>query len=154
MTDLIPIHNQPVPWLPRVPREARRAQPHSLRELGEAAERDKVARQYHSFLSTVDEQVRDQWADEWDRLYAVGPFVRRTRRRRRVPFVLVANYRKPYRHLVQLSRLLVEPYLEFNVLPDIHMIPTNLERRLTEAENPWWRATETMSIWWDADAAS
>ena len=154
MPDLIPFENQPVPWLPRVPRGTRVAQPHSLQELSEVAATDMVARQYHAFLSSIDTEVRYQWANEWERLYAVGPFTRRRRRRRRVPFVLVANYRRPYRHLVELSRLLVEPYLEFNILPDIHLIPIKLERQLEQAANPWWRATEDLSIWWDADAAT
>lgn len=145
--DLIRLHDRPLPWIHSA--EGRRDnEPRNLSELELRAAHDRVAEQHYYYLRKVDDELIGRWGSEWDQLLAVGPFTDLPHRRRTVPFVLVADYRRPYRHLLKLARTLGNAYLEFGILPDVHLISTRLATELEYADNRLWEATKELSIVW------
>ena len=109
---------------------------------------DQVASYHNGYLRMCDKSIKERWLKEWFDVFAVGPFVERKRHHKIIPFVLVANFRQPYRHLIKLSEILAEAYQEFLILPDIHIILEDFVLELEETENSDWLKTKQYSINW------
>jgi len=138
------------PWRSRLPRERFVEHPTSINAFRDwpQLDKDKVASMYLHYLEWCGKQIINHWLDPWRDVYAVGPFLGRRRRQNIVPFVAVVNYRRPYRHLLTLSRALAEPFLEFGILPDIHLLSVQARRVLDETDNIDWEKTKMISIHW------
>jgi hypothetical protein len=109
---------------------------------------DRVAQVHREYLRMCDRHIRLDWIESWNELLAVGPFLGRKSPYHSIPFVLVTRYRLPYRHIIKLSELLAEAYLEFAILPDIHIIQPKLVTDLVNADNNQWNRTRHYSITW------
>ena len=138
----------PFPWRSRLPRERFVEHPTSIEAFKDWPQLDKTAWIHLHYLEWCEKQIIDNWLDPWQDVYAVGPFLERRRRHTTIPFVAVVNYRRPYRHLLALSRALAEPFLEFGILPDIHLLSMRARRILDEIENTDWEKTKMISIHW------
>ena len=82
---------------------------------------------------------------------AVGPFLSRRRIYPTVPFIIVADYRQPYRHLLKMSEILADVYQEFLILPDLHMISSKVAEELNEHQNIYWNRTKMVSVRWSEE---
>lgn len=136
-------------WQSRLPRRRFVEHPTTIAEFKEWPELNKPAFNHLTFLSMCDDYLRQKWNDPWQSIFAVGPFLKRKRTHSFIPFVLVANVRKPYRHLLTLSEILTNAYLEFQIFPDLYILPKNMVVMLDEFQNINWLKTKMISIRWD-----
>lgn len=137
-----------LPWSAQLPLHLSVDQPHTIQEFEAWPDLDQAADTHLTYLRTVDRQISTRWEASWEDVYAVGPFIGRRRRLPKIPFVLVAEYRRPYRHLLKLSKLLARPYQEFAILPDIHLMTARTKRELEDIHNWTWTQTKLASIRW------
>jgi hypothetical protein len=99
-----------------------------------------------AFLEYSNQRLEGKWLDPWKEVLAVGPFINRKKQYASVPFIIVANYRWPYRHFLRMSQLLVDTYIEFEILPDVHLLSVKGWEMLIESQNLQWLRTEKVSI--------
>ncbi len=138
----------PLPWQSRLPRERFVEHPKSVDDFKDWPQLDRVAQDHLRYLEWCGKQLRQNWLEPWMDIFAVGPFLKRSRLYRTIPFVAVVNYRRPYRHILALSQALAEPYLEFGILPDIHLLSIQAQAMLDETENIHWEKTKMVSVHW------
>lgn len=136
-----------LPWYPRLSRYHEIGHPSSIAEFGDWPDLDDLARFHLRFLEMCEVSLRSKWLDPWKEILAIGPFLYRQKKYNKVSFVVVANYRRPYRHLLRSSQALADPYLEFGVLPDIHLLPARTARDCYEFENRQWMKTTRLSVY-------
>lgn len=109
---------------------------------------NQAASYHNEYLRMCERNLKKSWLKEWFDVFAVGPFIERKRPHKIIPFVLVANFRQPYRHLIKLSEVLAEAYQEFLILPDIHIVLQDIVLELEESDNLDWLKTKQYSIHW------
>ena len=137
-----------LPWRSRLPRGKFIEHPTTIDDFRQWPQLDESSYTYLSYLSMCDKQLKGTWIDAWESVFAVGPFLGRRRVYSSIPFVIVANYRRPYRHLLRLSEILADVYLEFGILPDLHILPIKVVTQLDEFQNIQWTKTKMVSIRW------
>lgn len=142
-----------LPWKERLPKRNNIEHPQSVNsfENWPISKNDDNAHKYLDYLKLCDEQVKRKWDDAWTNVLAVGPFLNRKNFYPVVPFVLVANYRRPYKHLLRLSEVLAYAYIEFGIFPDVHLVLSKLADGLDEIEHQDWYKTKLISINWSED---
>lgn len=118
----------------------------SIEELQQISIDDGVARFHLAFLLFASSSIKSKPLPQWHIVYALGPFSGMREPRRLIPFVVVAHFNRPYRHLSQLSKLLASPFLEFGILPDTYMLPARSVEYLDESRVPAWEKTLMTAI--------
>lgn len=113
----------------------------SLDQLQEIALDDRVAQFHLQFLLFASTNIGHRALPQWRVVYALGPFSGMREPRRLVPFITVASFYRPYRHISLLSKLLADPFSEFGILPDIYMLPTKSHAYLNAMDIPAWDRT-------------
>jgi hypothetical protein len=134
----------PLPWRSRLPRRIG-SQSTSIAEFQTwpLQKGDEVHLGYVEMCSRI---LQRSWQSPWQQIYAVGPFTGRKIKHRAVPFVVFARYRNFYRQILTLSQVLSDAYVEFGILPDIHLFPARAERSLEATRNRDWIVTRSISI--------
>jgi len=136
------------PWrfrLRRLPDE----HPVSIPQFEKWQELDESAYVHREYLKLCDGNLVQGWIESWASVYAVGPFIGRRRPYNSIPFILVVNYRQPYRHIVRLSEMLADAYLEFSILPDIYVLAPRVVQGLDQVQNQQWFRTKQYSLMWN-----
>jgi hypothetical protein len=118
----------------------------TLDELRLLAQEDEIAATHLHFLLHAADELKKHSLAPWHIVYAVGPFSGMKSVRKVVPTVTVANFRRPYRHLVLLSRAFANPFSEFEILPDIYLLSRHSYEYLESVEHPVWNKTLETSI--------
>jgi hypothetical protein len=134
------------PWGRRLPHGRVAEHPTSLGEFRQWSQLDELSHTYLAYLSMCDDRLTNGWLKSWVNVFAVGPFVGRKRRHKTIPLIVVANYRRPYRHLLKLSELLADVYLEFLIFPDLYLLPAKFVEELEQIQNAQWIRTKMVSI--------
>lgn len=120
--------------------------PKTMLELKQMAEQDKIAIYHHNFLKYCHDELVSHWMNPWKLIYAVGPFLHCRGKRKVIPMIVFANYRRIYRHIYAFSSVLVEPYLEFRIIPDVYVFPIKALSFFEETENKRWMKLKDVSI--------
>jgi hypothetical protein len=135
-----------MPWYSRVQGQRDFPHPTSIAEFREWPELTPAAQFHLVYLEVCDRCLRSHWLDQWQEVLAVGPFVHRRQRHESVPFVIVASYRRPYRHLLAASEALADAYREFGILPDLHLLHESAAQLFYETKDGQWMKTVRYSI--------
>jgi hypothetical protein len=137
-----------LPWESRLPRlkAASIKHPTSLSEFKKWPKLNDVARRHLMYLELCEEQLKSKWLGSWREVFATGPFLNREKGYASIPFIIVANYRRPFRHILKLSQILADAYLEFGILPDVHLLSTKTVQILNQTGNLQWIKTRKVSI--------
>ena len=135
------------PWRWRLPTRQRDIEhPHTLEEYAAWPDLDRIDYEHLSYLRAVDEALRGKWLNTWQHILAVGPFLGLKRRYKSVPIVVIAEYEDPEADIEHLSNKLADAYMEYGILPDIHMLPEFVVQRLEQSQNSQWQRTKRVSI--------
>ena len=118
----------------------------SIEELQQISVDDSVASFHLAFLLFASSNIKQKPLPQWRIVYALGPFSGMREPRRLIPFVAVANFNRPYRHISHLSKLLADPFSEFGILPDIYMLPTRSFEYLDGLKIPAWERTLVTAV--------
>lgn len=139
-------------WSRRLPRQSRE-HPRSLHQFDDwnQGNLDQAAFQHNGYLHMFGDRLQKGWLEGWRVVFAVGPFTERKRPHKTIPFVLIAEYRRPYRHLIRMSELLAQAYQEYLILPDIYIMTQDIVTELESADNREWIKTKQYSIQWTRD---
>ena len=137
-----------LPWESRLPRlrAASIKHPTSLSEFKSWPQLNDVAQGHLAYLKLCDEQLKNKWLSSWREVFAVGPFLNCKKEHDSIPFVIVVDYRHPYRHILKLSEILADAYLELGILPDIRLLSTKTVQILDQTKNIQWIKTGKISI--------
>ena len=135
------IRSNELPWSRRLRFRKGARHSTSLDQLQQIAFDDKVAQFHLQFLLFASISIEHKALPQWRIVYALGPFSGMREPRRIIPFITVASFTKPYRHISLLSKLLAEPFSEFGIMPDIYMLPTKSHAYLSAMDLPAWDKT-------------
>jgi hypothetical protein len=135
------------PWQWRLPTRQRDIEhPHTLDEYAAWPDLDRIGYEHLSYLQALAEALRGKWLNTWQQILVVGPFLGLKRRYKSVPIVVVAAYEDPEVDIERLSNKLADAYIEYGILPDIHMLPEFAVQRLEQAQNLQWERTKQVSV--------
>jgi hypothetical protein len=143
-----------VPWWRSLPRwRHEQAHPNSLSALDEWIEEMDPTGRYPgtrlllSYLATASDGLHAQDDARWQAVLALGPFTLRRRSPFSVPFIAVLSPRaRIATQLLVVGGALASAFLEFAILPDVHVLRSKeleLLRRMDHAE---WQKTLAFSI--------
>lgn len=134
------------PWYSRIRRIKGIYHPDSIEKFRTWPDLNKTAQIHLSYLEFCDKLLKQGWSSEWKQILAVGPFVKRSRMYGSIPFVIIADYDYPYKHLLNISEVLADAFLEFAILPDFHIFTDDFVKYLEETDNREWKNTQRISI--------
>src|SRR5690349_12923583 len=121
---LVDIGEYIAPWQWRLPaHQGDLGHPHTLEEFAAMHHLDPIAQEHFAYLQAIDGALRGKWLNTWRQILAVGPFLGLKRRYKSVPLVVVAEYEDPEADIEYLSNELADVYIQFGILPNIHMLP-------------------------------
>ena len=134
-----------LPWKSRLPKKFTK-HPVSLialQDWPDLKKADYVHIEYLMRCSFLTERYR---LSCWEDVLAIGPFINRSRVFSTIPFVIITYYRKPYRHILTISKAFAEVYLEFGILPTIFLLRPDEVSSLEKKEDRDWLMTRQVSI--------
>jgi hypothetical protein len=76
----------------------------------------------------------------------VGPFVSLRRRPKAVLIVAVVEYDNSYTAILEISDAMADAYVDYMILPDIHLLLPRTVELLEQDEDKRWERTKAVSI--------
>jgi hypothetical protein len=135
-----------IPWWKRLPKGNKIEHPDSLDALKDWPKLNDAAKSHLNFLLQCDDYLQQFWLPPWKEMFAVGPFIWRKRTHSTIPFVIVAKYHRPYRHIVYLARALSIPYSQFGILPEIYLLSPERIKLFDKYQEAQWNLTQKVSV--------
>jgi hypothetical protein len=136
-----------MPWADRLThRHDRNAHPHTIEEFAAWPQLDKTGRYHLAYLKAIRAALADRRPGEWTQIFAIGPFVGRKRRYATIPLIFITPKADLAVNLHDLGERLAEPYLDHNILPDIHLLSEAAQQSLERAHDEQWEETKRVSI--------
>lgn len=134
------------PWYSRMRRIKGIDHPDSIESLRNWPHLSRTDQVHGAYLEFCDKSLQGGWSSEWKQILAVGPFVKRKRMYGSIPFVIIADYDYPYKHLLNISEVLADAFLEFAILPDLHIFTDDFAEYMEKTDNREWKNTQRISI--------
>jgi hypothetical protein len=137
-----------VPWASRLPRTKVQdiRHPFSIDEFKNWPDLSPIDACHLSYLESCDKQLKAHWLPQWKEIVAIGLFVNRQRHYESVPFLLITEHENPYNDLIAFSESVADVYLEFGILPDVHVLNPQVVKELDKSNDVQWAKTRRVSI--------
>lgn len=136
-----------MPWAQHIPAKYSNAEhPHTLDEFATWPDLDKVGRYHLAYLRAVSASLRGDLRGVWEQVLAVGPFVGRKRRYTRIPLLIITNGEDVDVDFHDLGEKLADVYIEYKILPDLHLLSATAKKSLEQMHDDQWERTMRVSI--------
>ena len=136
-----------MPWASRLALSNEHdAHPHTLEEFAAWPDLDRIGRLHLAYLEAVSAALRDVQTDDYKQIFAIGPFVGRKRKYTTIPLLFITSKADLSINLYEISERLADPYLDYTILPDIHLLSEAGQQSLERAEDEQWEDTMRASI--------
>lgn len=136
-----------MPWASRLTHgNERGAHPRTLDEYAAWPQLDRIGRLHLAYLEAIGAALGDVRMGDYKQIFAIGPFIGRKRKYTTIPLLFIATKADLAINLHEISERLADPYLDYTILPDIHLLSETEQQSLERAQDEQWEATVRVSI--------